>query len=60
MSAIAVVDFAVRKPNLQAASALVGGDDDTFDLPSKRFCVLDDDWCAQRHILDGLGALVTV
>ena len=60
VSAIAVVDFAVRKFYLQAASALVGRDDDTFDFPAKRFCVLDDDWCARQHVFDGLGALVIV
>ena len=60
MAAVAKVDLSVGKPDLQAAPALVGRDDDTFDLPAKRFGVLDDDWCARGHILDGLGTLVRI
>ena len=60
MAAVSEVLTAIRKLNLQVAPALVGRDDDTFSLPAKRFGVLDDHWCARRHILDGPGAFVSV
>ena len=60
MAAVSEVYSSIGKPNLQVAPALVSRDDDTFDLPAKRFGVLDDDWSARRHVFDGLGALVTV
>ena len=60
MAAVSEVYSSIGKPNLQVAPALVGRDDDTLDLPSKRLGVLDDHWCARRHILDGPGALVSV
>ena len=60
MSAVSEVFTAVRKLDLQVAPALVGRDDDTFGLPAKRFGVLNDHWCARQHVLDGLGALVSV
>ena len=60
MAAVSEVLTAICKLNLQVAPALVGRDDDTFGLPAKRFGVLDDHWCARRHILDGPGAFVSV